>query len=169
MKHHILAAGFLLCLCVCSYGQRNISFNAFPARAERATARSIDFKNSPGARAMRTRLGEALREGVNFAGHYIVAGWGCGTGCISAAIIDGRTGRVYFPKAIGGISVGTTDDDGGYVEQPLRYQKNSRLLILTGIPETQIDNGKELPMGMYYYEWRNNNLRLIRRVIPKGN
>src|SRR5690242_19062012 len=100
MKRVILLSVVVLWLGLSASAQRVPTFRQYPAKVERATARSIDFKNSPGASSFRTRLREALRGGVNFAGHYIVAGWGCGTGCISGAIIDGRTGRVYFPEVM---------------------------------------------------------------------
>ena len=49
--------------------------------------------SSPTARMYRTRTRQALAEGVNFAGHYVVARWGCGTGCLWGHIVDARTGR----------------------------------------------------------------------------
>src|ERR1700754_1179935 len=48
------------------------------------------------ARLFRTRLRENARNGVNFAGHYVAATWGCGSACWSFAIIDARTGQVHF-------------------------------------------------------------------------
>ena len=48
------------------------------------------------ARKFRTVLREAAKEGPNFNGHYRVAHWGCGTNCIEWAIIDLKTGAVWF-------------------------------------------------------------------------
>jgi hypothetical protein len=48
------------------------------------------------ARAYRTVLREAAKAGVNFAGHYTVVKWGCGVPCKRLALIDRRTGTVYF-------------------------------------------------------------------------
>ncbi len=42
----------------------------------------------------RTRLREASRKRPNFAGHYVLATWGCGTSCTLGAAIDAKTGRV---------------------------------------------------------------------------
>ncbi len=80
-----------------AFGQ-NPTFERYPAIVEPAKAKAIDFRNSPGASTFRTRLREALAGGVNFAGHFILTGWGCGTGCTNGAVIDARTGRVFFPK-----------------------------------------------------------------------
>lgn len=169
MKRSLTLLALVLGLGVPAFaqGKRVPDFNQYRVTVERAAAKSIDFRHSPDARSFRTRLTSALRRGVNFAGRYILTGWGCGTGCISGAIIDARTGRVYFPRALGGMGSGTTDD-GEYTEEPLRYRKNSRLLILTGVPGTA-EGKEELSMGEYFYEWRNNRLNLIRSVVRKNN
>lgn len=39
--------------------------------------------------AFRTRLREAAAQKPDFAGHYVLARWGCGTECINGAAIDG--------------------------------------------------------------------------------
>jgi hypothetical protein len=135
-------------------------FGSYPAVVEKPRVQAIDFRRSPEARSFRTRLTGSLRGGVNFAGHYIVAGWGCGTGCISGAIIDARDGRVYWPEQFHSLATGTTPD-GGYVDEPVRYQRNSRLLIITGVPGQASENGPDKPQGPYDYEWR-NRLRQIR-------
>jgi hypothetical protein len=38
-----------------------------------------------------------MEEGVNFDGHFVVATWGCGTGCGQFAIVDAITGKVFAP------------------------------------------------------------------------
>ena len=164
----IVACGLLLLGVVVSAQAQTAmpSFGHYPVKVQKATARSIDYKNSPGAWSFRTRLTAALREGVNFSGRYILTGWGCGTGCISTAIIDALTGRVYFPEPIGGIAVGD-DENGNYVEKPIDFRKNSRLVIVHGTPGTQIDRESYPPTGDYYYEWKNNRLRLVRSVPKK--
>jgi hypothetical protein len=138
------------------------AFTSYPATVEKARAKSINFKNDPGARTMRTRLKEALAGGTNFAGHYIVAGWGCGTGCISGAIIDARNGNVYWPLPL--YALGVWYDGNNYVENPVEYRKNSRLLIIRGSPGVK-DNDPEKPNGEYYYEWFENNLKQV-KFIP---
>jgi hypothetical protein len=47
------------------------------------------------ARAYRTRLREGAKKGPNFAGHFTLVSWGCGTSCQEWAIIDARMGRVF--------------------------------------------------------------------------
>ncbi len=170
MKRSVMFCVVVLSLGISAYAQKTgePEFAKYPSRVETARAKSIDFKNSPGASSFRTRLAEALRRGVNFAGRYIVTGWGCGTGCISGAIIDARTGRVYFPEQLGGMGT-AVKDDGNYVDEPVRYKKNSRLLVIEGVPATHPEGRDERPSGIYYYEWTNNRLRLIRSVPQKTN
>ena len=137
------------------------SFAGYPATVEKGHAKAINFKNNPGARSMRTRLSEALAGGVNFAGHYIVAGWGCGTGCISGAVIDARTGNVLWPLPLN--ALGVWYDGQNYADEPVAYRKNSRLLIISGSPGVR-DNEKEKLNGKYYYEWTGKDLKLIKFV-----
>ncbi len=169
MKRIVACYLLLLPAFVSAHAQKSAvpTFAQYPATVEKVTAKAIDFKNSPGASGFRTRLSAALREGrVTFAGRFILTGWGCGTGCVSTAIIDGRTGRVYFPEPIGGVAVGD-DEDGNYYERPVDFRKNSRLVIVHGTPGTQIDRESYPPSGDYYYEWKNYKLRLVRQVVKE--
>lgn len=47
------------------------------------------------ARTYRTRLRDAESKGPNFAGHYTLVSWGCGSSCQEWAVIDARTGHVF--------------------------------------------------------------------------
>ena len=71
----------------------------------------------------RTRLIEAARSGnVNFAGHYILTIWGCGSGgCREGAIIDAKNRDVFWLPAVECCWGG----DGFFVD------KNSRLFVIS--------------------------------------
>src|SRR5215472_4297169 len=66
-------------------------------------AASADFKGKPAApilatkgdRMFRTQIRDAARKGPNFAGHYTIAEWGCGSGCVSLAVVDAVSGKVF--------------------------------------------------------------------------
>ena len=60
-----------------------------PATAPKLTTRS--------ERLFRTRLLQAAKEPPNFATHYRFSVWGCGSECVSGAIIDLATGQVLAP------------------------------------------------------------------------
>jgi hypothetical protein len=139
-------------------------FSDYPAKIEKKRSTAIDFRNSPGASAFRTRLRSAIRGNVNFAGRYIIAGWGCGTGCVSGAVIDTRNGRVYFPKELSAVAVSFAET--GY-EEPLTFLHDSRLLVISGILGTEPDDDENLEEGTRYLEWVNNRFRLIKFVPAK--
>jgi ankyrin repeat protein len=74
----------------------------------------IDLSSNPTAREYRTRLREGAKKGPNFAGHYTVIDWGCGSNCQSIAIVDALTGKVY-------VATGT--------ERGADFKLNSSLMI----------------------------------------
>jgi hypothetical protein len=92
MKPHVLTFVAFLFLGVAVYGQgRNVPastprFDDFPVVKS--------FHGKPAAPVFKTRgpfpaeIREAARKGPNFAGHYTIAEWGCGSGCVSFAVID---------------------------------------------------------------------------------
>src|SRR6266478_4202549 len=66
----------------------------YPARhykGKLATPRLI----TPTQREFRTVIRRGAVKGPNFAGHYTVAEWGCGSNCVVYAVIDAITGAVY--------------------------------------------------------------------------
>ena len=158
MKQGILLCTLVLGLGLSAFaqGSRVPAFNQYPARVERVRTKAINFKRNPEARRYRTVLTEALRDGINFAGHYVVATWGCGTACQIGAIIDARTGDVFWPKELAGIYT--------IFDEPIRHRANSRLIVISTVPATKADNREDS-----YYEWKNNRLRLIRSVVLKTN
>ena len=110
----------------------------------------------PRARLFRTMIKTQAQKGPNFAGHYTVATWGCGSGCRGFAIIDARTGRVYFnPKALNVMTPPYLDED------TLQFRPDSRLFIVSGAVDGL--NGYQ-DEAKFYYEWKNNRFKLIRKI-----
>lgn len=162
MKKYI-AIPFVVCVFVITaLGQKTPTFSQYSAHVERARAKSIDFSR-PSNKTYKTRLSEALRDGVNFAGHYVIVGWGCGTGCTNAAVIDGRTGKVFWPVQFYNIDASYGD---GYSDEQIEFKKNSRLMVIHGRPGSSNENDHSKP-GDYYYEWRNNSFRRLKFVEKK--
>ncbi|MCE9599512.1 MAG: hypothetical protein K8S54_16235 [Spirochaetia bacterium] len=61
----------------------------------------VRFDSSPGVKTFRTRIVEGAAGDVNFAGHYLIVEWGCGTSCMSGVVINAMDGRVNFlPTAV---------------------------------------------------------------------
>jgi hypothetical protein len=117
----------------------------------------------PGDRLFRTIIRQGAAKGPNFAGHYTIAAWGCGSACVSTAVIDARDGRVYSsPFGILGWDVQFLKYEGKYVPYeegftPLAYKLDTRLLIVRGCPEDK-------DCASYFYEWTGVAFKLIRKV-----
>lgn len=78
-------------------------------------------------RLYRTQLREASTRPANFAGHYVLAVWGCGSECIMGAAIDTRTGRVaWLPFAV------CCWASIGEPTQPLLFRLDNNAVIVTG-------------------------------------
>lgn len=84
----------------------------------------VDGLTDPAARLYRTRIREAVAKGVGFAGHYEVAIWGCGAACLSFAIVDAVTGKVYFFPA----TISQVREAG----ERLTYKRDSRAVHVIG-------------------------------------
>lgn len=111
-----------------------------------------------GQRLFRTMIRRGAAEGPNFAGHFTIATWGCGSSCFSLVIVDAKTGQVYnSPFGIVGWAPGKYPDVSDDDFQMLSFQWNSRLLIVRGCPEDK-------DCGSYYYEWNAPTLKLLKKV-----
>lgn len=66
------------------------------------TPKPVDFTNFPEAKLYYTRITEAVKEGVNFSGHYVFIPIGCGTDCIFFTIVDAKTGKIIAYESDGG-------------------------------------------------------------------
>jgi hypothetical protein len=92
-------------------------------------------------RLFRTRITDAYKHGeIGFGGSYVVTMWGCGTGCISGAMIDKKTGTVYglpvgedTPLELGCYSV---EDE--MTDERLHFYPDSRLFITRNCEQEQI-------------------------------
>jgi hypothetical protein len=108
-----------------------------------------DFKTDPDAKRFVTLIQDGAKKGPNFAGHYTLISWGCGTMCQSFIIIDSVNGKIY-PSPF------TT-------ETGVCYRLDSSLLILNPITPDVVEDGKVpewLTTG--YYNWSGGKLVLIK-------
>lgn len=148
---------------VCSTGlaQTTPTFTGYPVKVEKSKNVRVNLKSHKTARMFRTNLRNAAKEGVNFAGHYIVTTWGCGTNCSQSAIIDARNGRVFFPDQLNVAGFGFCDlpDDA----EPIVYKANSRLLILSGYKGGELEK-ENARCGIYYLEWTGTYLKQVKFI-----
>jgi hypothetical protein len=140
------------------------TFTQYAAEVETIKNTRVNLKSHKYANSYRTNLRDATKEGVNFAGHYILTTWGCGTNCSQTAIIDARNGQVFFPEELGGSIFGFCDlpDD----TEPIVYKAESRLLVLSGYKNGDLDK-KEGRCGIYYLEWTGEKFKQVQFVEKK--
>jgi hypothetical protein len=157
----IVIAAVLLLACVCAFAQVKEKEAVWALKfADFATPESFHGRPAkpilatPGQRKFRTAIREAAAKGPNFAGHYTIAEWGCGSGCMSIAVVDAVSGKVY-PAPFRILSMPLAEGEGGHEYQGAVYQLKSRLLIADGCPE-------DTKCGAYYYEWSNNKFKQLR-------
>jgi hypothetical protein len=86
-----------------------------------------------------TILRDAARRKPNFAGHYVLASWGCGASCTMSAAIDAKTGDVAWLP----FTVCCWEPN---ISEPLEFRQNSRLLIVHG-------GRNEQGSGVHYYDF----------------
>jgi len=137
-------------------------FEDYPAPVYKGRPATLKLNGSKEARNFRTQLREGAKQGVNFAGHYTVASWGCGTACLQVALIDAKTGAVFFPEELNGFGVWFWDNN----DEALRFKPNSRLLVMSGFPASEGNKG-EPKSGLYYFEWTGRRLKLLKLVEKK--
>lgn len=141
----LLALGVML---ECAYASPSVpAFNAYPAKVEtKHTVPSLTFADAR-ARQYRTVIRNAAKGPIDFAGHFILATWGCGAGCIMAAAIDTTSGRVTsLPFAV--------SDWPMDVPEPLSYRADSCLLVVKGSRNESDEH------GTYYYVFDGKAFRL---------
>lgn len=114
----------------------------------------VDLNGNPKAKRFRTVLRNGAKTGPNFAGHYTVVKWGCGTACAEFAIVDTKNGRVYFPSTIKFNSYALVHDG----TEPFQFQKDSALFVIVGEPD-ETDK-----LGVYYYKWTGSDLKLVFKI-----
>jgi hypothetical protein len=141
-----------------SRGARAPRFEDYPVREVYKGPVAPVRLDSRRARMFRTRLREDSRTGPNFAGHYTVVVWGCGTGCAQMGVVDSKTGRVYFPP-VEYMDIPDMEDEAVRSQW---FRLDSRLLRIT----------KDFYDGTggytaYYYLFEGGRFRLLRKSVER--
>ena len=101
-----------------SYGAYNVPVALGGERAD------VDLSSAK-SRQYADQLESAGGQPVNFAGHYVLAVWGCGASCVMGAAVDATTGGVFWLP----FTVCCWPRD---VVEPLEFRPDSRLLVVHG-------------------------------------
>ncbi len=93
----------------------------------------------------------------NFAGHYFVIRWGCGSNCLMMAIVDAETGKVFNPP----LNIGELGLQMDLMsKQEIDFEPTSSLMILRNACKA----GRS-ECGIYYFNWETDRFRLVKRIL----
>ena len=116
------------------------------------TGKPHSFVADKDTREYRTLFREVGQQ-IDFAGHYALGGFGCGTSCFVPIAVNLVSGK-------GTYLVGATTGcykEGGYVDPEYHYKPNSRLFIFAGDLDSDSDGG----CFVRYYVEKDGKLTLI--------
>jgi len=120
-------------------------FEEFPIdKVFTGVPKAVDLSD-PDDRKYRTQYRTQTRKGPNFAGHFTIVSWGCGSSCECHPIVDALTGKIY---------------SGLQYDFIFYYQLNSNLVI----SQSQYNPPRgplDLPPPYRYSIWRNHHFHLI--------
>lgn len=99
----------------------------------------------------RTVIREGAEGQSNFAGHYRVIEWGCGSPCHAFAIVDQETGDVYIVPVVAGLEA--------------QYKVDSSLFIIDPAESIEEYYRGDIPNSgsmflTYYFVWNSHDERL---------
>jgi hypothetical protein len=128
-------------------------FEDFTVKVEEVASPTPPDVSSGRASRYRTMLRRASKEPPDFAGHYRVVKWGCGTCCSEFAILDLRTGVAWLPNFFiaCGYPPGSSESDAA-----LLYRPDSELFVAAGA-------NNEIGWGIYFYRWNGRSLELLKK------
>jgi len=107
----------------------------------------------------------------NFAGRFVVIDWACGSPCKTMAMVDTKTGNVFFPPITWGeglqnpksfyLPVLTHQVDVSHNPE-LEYRLDSKLFII------KCNEGNKESPYTFYFLWQGNRWELLRKAaLPK--
>lgn len=114
----------------------------------------LDLSSHPWGFTFKTQISSTYNENKkpNFAGHYIVASWGCGSNCQSGVIIDQKTGKIYDLPETASASRYYFGYSNLLIVNPGNTKKSCDIKKTAGcVPAT-------------FYLWENNNFREIKPI-----
>ena len=118
------------------------SVDAASLEVKSAAKADINFGSNPIAERYRTVITEKYDKlEINFAAHYVVTTWGCGSGCVTGAMVDTRDGSLYLmpeDKEWGG--------NGTYIDS----NKESEVLLTVAVAQSPTG---EIEETRKYWKW----------------
>jgi hypothetical protein len=113
-------------------------------------------------RSFRTMIRRGAKSRVEFAGHYTVPRWGCGSSCSQLVIVDSITGKVYdVPFSIVEFPMSYLETLDSENCKRMEFHADSRLMKMDGCPN-------ETNCGYYDYVMiEGKGLELVRKGLVR--
>ncbi len=127
----------------------------------------LDLQNDPFARGHRTILREQMAYGPNYADHYRVVFWECGTSCSQFAVVNLKTGHVITLKGRYGVAHDVDFRTDNFLPETdskspgFRFKKDSNLLVLVGKVIADQSIRVRFVEGASYYVLKNESLQFV--------
>lgn len=99
------------------------------------------------------------KPGPNFAGHYFVIRWGCGSDCLMMAVVDAETGTVFAPP-MSGVGTELYAPMDPLSDREIDFRLDSSLMVLRNACREA-----RAQCGVYYFNWTGAHFDLIKRVL----
>ena len=126
-------------------------FHEYPAAVFRGRPARPKL-DMPIAKEHATRISKAASAGPNFAGHYRVVDWGCGSSCGVYVIVDEESGKVFAPPEISkGVDLGFAGP---------KFRVDSSLMVVASCAEPKVYGLKNC--ARKFYRWDGSQLVLLR-------
>jgi hypothetical protein len=159
MKTLVIAAGLLLWSAQFPSAHKPYPFEKYPVTKTYEGKPVPPLLDTPRSIEYRTRIRNGAKEGPNFAGHYTVISWGCGTSCGVYVIVDAQTGQVYWPPEISrGVELNVAEPE---------YRLNSTLMVVASCPPPEIYGYKDCKR--MYYSWIGSKFSLLKSEPVTGS
>lgn len=123
----------------------------------------------PFERRFRAKLLNAATAAPNFAGHYRLVTWGCGSECIEGAVVDLSTGRVSPPPLSQGSNAVLYFSfcQSAYEGSSVDVKLSSRLMILRCGLNYNAQLNRNVP-DVYYFVLNDETFRKIAELHGKN-
>ena len=140
------------------------AFEDYPVK-EIYRGNAVSPQLSKDQRRYRTVIRTGAKSAVEFAGHYTIPRYGCGTGCNNFYIVDSITGKVYDGFDVGDLPFEWLEKQFDNLSERMEFHPNSRLLRINACTY----GTTAAACGLYDYVLVDGKgLKLIRKqLLPK--
>jgi len=151
VRRLFVPACFFSLVAVTAVASESLPFDKYPSRIFRGKP-AVPQLRTPLALEHRTAIRNGAKHGPNFAGHYTVVDWGCGTSCGVYVIMDARTGEIHEPPEISkGVDLGIAGPE---------FRPNSKLMVVASCPPPEVYGFKNCERK--FCKWDGSHLVLIK-------